>query len=290
MRWLHLTDIHMGRPGPTEQNVALGELLRALPAVLAGNPVDAILITGDIARAGDAAQYDEFTRSVLLPLRAMPECVTAQLIAVPGNHDLFHDDSSLPIAWDSLGSKRQSRFFEESSEGVRTRAMRAAHLRPSHGSRGRSPHDEYVRGARKAVTALTVPRFAGFGPWPVRKISKRPQRGLDSRSVAQRASWDLGTSGGGSPRGSTGSGEYHERGLPGSGRLARNACSSWAPSLTLTPRCPLDRAGYRADPPYQGRPDGDAFPDPVGAWRSQVTGSLRLAVAHPARPLPAPCK
>lgn len=55
MRWLHLTDIHMGRPGPTEQNVALGELLRALPAVLAGNPVDAIRVSAPGGRASRSA-------------------------------------------------------------------------------------------------------------------------------------------------------------------------------------------------------------------------------------------
>lgn len=126
MRWLHLTDIHMGRPGPTEQNVALGELLRALPAVLERHPVDAVLMTGDLAYSGDAAQYAEFARTVLVPLRAMSECAEAQFIAVPGNHDLFHDDGSLPVAWGNLGSKRQSKFFEESLDGLRTRVMRAA--------------------------------------------------------------------------------------------------------------------------------------------------------------------
>lgn len=116
----------MGRPGPTEQNVALGELLRALPSVLAGHSVDTILITGDIAYSGTQAQYAAFTTSVLEPLRGLGECAAAQIIAVPGNHDLCHGKSSLPVMWDSLGGNRQAEFFEESADGVETRRTRAA--------------------------------------------------------------------------------------------------------------------------------------------------------------------
>src|SRR5262245_20752963 len=126
MRWLHLTDIHIGRPGNTEQNVAIGELLRAVQTVLAGKPLDAIVITGDSANAGTASQYDEFGARLLSPLRALPECANATCIAVPGNHDLFHDESSLPLAWDSLGSSHQSLFFEESDQGAKTRTIGAA--------------------------------------------------------------------------------------------------------------------------------------------------------------------
>ncbi|MBF0127410.1 MAG: metallophosphoesterase, partial [Magnetococcales bacterium] len=92
IRWLHLSDMHMGCPGKTDRDHMLqvfsGHVSRF--ATQRGVP-DLILITGDIAWSGTEEQYREFDAFLLklnqwLGVEAgLPGPV---VVPVPGNHDL----------------------------------------------------------------------------------------------------------------------------------------------------------------------------------------------------------
>ena len=102
-RIAHLSDIHAvgepygfriesGRSGP-RGNVRLEKLLTCLDRVHADNPIDAVLITGDLTDAGRSAEWSE----LLDALRAHPRLLERILI-LPGNHDLNIVDRAIPPA------------------------------------------------------------------------------------------------------------------------------------------------------------------------------------------------
>lgn len=126
MRWLHLSDIHMGRGTPGDaQSVALSLLSESIQRAVAGNNVDAVLMTGDLAHSGQATEYDRLAQEVIHPLRKIPELGNAAMIAVPGNHDL-DCDAGCPLTWEDLGPSRQEAFFAETPKGQKLRSSRAA--------------------------------------------------------------------------------------------------------------------------------------------------------------------
>jgi Icc protein len=70
-----ISDIHIdGTARASERATRVMEYLRALP-----RPVDALLVTGDIADHGDPAEYEEAARILVAPFPVLP---------CPGNHDV----------------------------------------------------------------------------------------------------------------------------------------------------------------------------------------------------------
>ena len=106
-RWrvAHLSDLHVvgeryglriesGRSGP-RGNERLKEVLRELEAIHAKNPVDVILITGDMTDAGISSEWAEF-----LDLIALHPSLAQRLLLLPGNHDLNVVDRANPARLD----------------------------------------------------------------------------------------------------------------------------------------------------------------------------------------------
>ena len=102
-RWrvAHLSDIHVvgeqygfriesGRSGP-RGNGRLGRLLTRLAAIHAADPLDHILITGDMTDAGRASEWAEFLDAMALH----PE-LAARTVMLPGNHDVNIVDRANP--------------------------------------------------------------------------------------------------------------------------------------------------------------------------------------------------
>jgi hypothetical protein len=104
-RIAHLSDVHVvgerygfrlesGRSGP-RGNERLARLLAELETRHARDPLDAILITGDMTDAGTSAEWAEFSDAVLRHPRL------AQLtLMIPGNHDLNIVDRANPARLD----------------------------------------------------------------------------------------------------------------------------------------------------------------------------------------------
>lgn len=124
MRLLHLTDLHVGGKHSASQQSALASLVDAVAEATQGMRIDAVLIGGDVAFSGIAAQYSDFERHILTPLRALPAFQQARMIAVPGNHDIDCDHVD-PVQWTGIGSERRQHYFEETEHGARVRAPRA---------------------------------------------------------------------------------------------------------------------------------------------------------------------
>jgi predicted MPP superfamily phosphohydrolase len=100
-RIAHLSDIHVigerygfriecGRSGP-RGNVRLQQALAQLAEIHAANPLDAILVTGDMTDAGRSAEWAE-----LLDALARRPQFADRLLFLPGNHDLNVADRANP--------------------------------------------------------------------------------------------------------------------------------------------------------------------------------------------------
>jgi Calcineurin-like phosphoesterase len=104
-RIAHLSDVHVvgerygfrlesGRSGP-RGNERLGRLLAELETLHAREPLDAILITGDMTDAGTSAEWAEFSDAVLRHPR-----LAERMLMIPGNHDLNIVDRANPARLD----------------------------------------------------------------------------------------------------------------------------------------------------------------------------------------------
>ena len=104
-RVAHLSDIHVvgerfgfriegGRSGP-RGNERFKEALAALDAAHAHNPLDFIVITGDITDAGRSTEWAEFN-DALKPFPRLAEL----MVVLPGNHDLNVVDRANPARFD----------------------------------------------------------------------------------------------------------------------------------------------------------------------------------------------
>lgn len=127
VRWLHLTDLHVGKVNGSQTN-ALEALLSSLQSEVADQRFDMVLLTGDIAYSGSDAEYTEFEKTLLEPMRAMDAFHGAEFICVPGNHDLDCSEGT-PLNWDTLGKGRQEIFFDDSAQAKKIRAGRGAGFR-----------------------------------------------------------------------------------------------------------------------------------------------------------------
>jgi 3',5'-cyclic AMP phosphodiesterase CpdA len=140
-RVAHLSDIHVvgerygfrmesGRGGP-QGNGRLERLLARLAAIHASDPLDVVLITGDMTDAGLATEWAEFLDAV-----AKHPALLARMLVLPGNHDVNIVDRTNPARLD-LPFSAGKRFRQ-----VRTLSAMAA-----------------VQGTRVQVIADGPPRF-----------------------------------------------------------------------------------------------------------------------------------
>ena len=104
-RIAHLSDIHVvgerygfriesGRSGP-RGNERLARLLAELETLHASDPLDAILITGDMTDAGRSSEWAEFLDAVM-----RHPSLAGRMLMIPGNHDLNIVDRANPARLD----------------------------------------------------------------------------------------------------------------------------------------------------------------------------------------------
>lgn len=122
MHWLHLSDIHSGRPSEARTN-ALRQLVEAIDNNAQGS-LDFVILTGDLAYSGLPNEYADVLSELIDPLRNIQCTRDAEFIAVPGNHDL-DCDCAHPITWSGIGKQRQQKFWDTDEEGNSLRLARA---------------------------------------------------------------------------------------------------------------------------------------------------------------------
>jgi len=104
-RIAHLSDVHVvgerygfrlesGRSGP-RGNERLRRLLAQLEILHASNPLDAIVVSGDMTDAGRSSEWAEFLGAVLRHPR-----LAERMLIIPGNHDLNIVDRANPARLD----------------------------------------------------------------------------------------------------------------------------------------------------------------------------------------------
>ena len=104
-RIAHLSDVHVvgerygfriesGRSGP-RGNERLARLLAELETLHASDPLDAILITGDMTDAGRSSEWAEFLDAVM-----RHPALAGRTLMIPGNHDLNIVDRANPARLD----------------------------------------------------------------------------------------------------------------------------------------------------------------------------------------------
>jgi len=55
--------------------------------------IDYILLSGDIAQSGTSEEYEQFFNDILRPLLALDNLKEADLLVIPGNHDVNREQS-----------------------------------------------------------------------------------------------------------------------------------------------------------------------------------------------------
>jgi hypothetical protein len=116
-RIAHLSDLHTvgerygfriesGRSGP-RGNARLDRVLARLNEIHATEPLDVVLITGDLTDAGRSSEWAEF----LSALSAYPR-LAERVVALPGNHDVNVVDRASParMEWPASPTKRLRRL------------------------------------------------------------------------------------------------------------------------------------------------------------------------------------
>jgi 3',5'-cyclic AMP phosphodiesterase CpdA len=104
-RVAHLSDLHVvgegygfriesGRSGP-RGNERLDRVLARLAEIHAADPLDLVLVSGDMTDAGRSAEWAEFLDAI-----APYPALAARMIALPGNHDVNIVDRSNPARLD----------------------------------------------------------------------------------------------------------------------------------------------------------------------------------------------
>ena len=124
MRWLYLSDLHLGRPDQA-QTVAMREIVGAISDAIAQESLDFVLLAGDLAFSGQQDEYKSVISEVILPLRQLQATKNAKFVSIPGNHDI--DCSNiLPISWETIGQERQNTFWNSDDRSKSLRYNRSA--------------------------------------------------------------------------------------------------------------------------------------------------------------------
>jgi predicted MPP superfamily phosphohydrolase len=150
-RVVHLSDLHVvgeqygfriesGRGGP-RGNQRLDRVMARLAAIHAADPLDLVLVSGDMTDAGRATEWAEFLDAV-----ALHPALAARMIVLPGNHDLNIVDRANPARLDlpfSPGKRlRQMRTLSAIAavQGDRVHVVQAADQRGSTLNEALAPH------------------------------------------------------------------------------------------------------------------------------------------------------
>ncbi len=124
MRWLHLSDLHVGK-NDQAQAVAMKQLVKAIKEAASDKDLDLVLFTGDLAFSGVPDEYEVLKNEFLESLRSLSVIKKARIFSVPGNHDL-DCNCSHPLVWGSLGKARQDVFWNSDDQGRNVRSHRAS--------------------------------------------------------------------------------------------------------------------------------------------------------------------
>lgn len=89
IRWLHLSDFHVGKENYSQISMFGKILANVGDRVKKGMVPDLVFLTGDIANKGREEEYKEFEDNFLIPLcEILGDGWDEKIYSVPGNHDI----------------------------------------------------------------------------------------------------------------------------------------------------------------------------------------------------------
>lgn len=89
MRWLHISDLHVGKDDYGQRSLFRSIMDHVRSRVVAGIGPNVIFVSGDIANNGAVAQYQVFGNDFLMPLLdIVGDNNCDRVFVVPGNHDI----------------------------------------------------------------------------------------------------------------------------------------------------------------------------------------------------------
>ncbi len=92
IRWLHLSDFHVGMDDYAQRKLFQEILLHFKKNKEQNFISDLVFITGDVANKGESNEYETFVSDFLEPLKKLiGEDATEKIFFVPGNHDVLRD-------------------------------------------------------------------------------------------------------------------------------------------------------------------------------------------------------
>jgi 3',5'-cyclic AMP phosphodiesterase CpdA len=122
LRWLHLSDFHVGKDNYGQQKLFSHILQHVADKVQTGFTPDFVFITGDIANQGLETEYSCFASEFLAPLQSvLGTDIKNKIFMVPGNHDV---DRRKNRCFDKKGIlNNRSRFFDSDENGREDREI-----------------------------------------------------------------------------------------------------------------------------------------------------------------------
>jgi predicted MPP superfamily phosphohydrolase len=122
LRWLHLSDFHVGKDDYAQFRLFSQILQHVAKRVEDGFAPDLVFITGDIANRGLEEEYSHFITEFLDPLQGiLGTDVTQRVFMVPGNHDVNRKKNRYFDKRAIFGEG--TRFFDSNSSGCEDRGI-----------------------------------------------------------------------------------------------------------------------------------------------------------------------
>ncbi len=94
IRILHLSDFHFQEKTAWDSEPILEKLAQALRGVQGQQPVDVVVVTGDIAQSGKPVEYAIARQWFEQLLRILGDLPRERILFVPGNHDVNREKVS----------------------------------------------------------------------------------------------------------------------------------------------------------------------------------------------------
>lgn len=120
IRWLHLSDFHVGKDDYATRKMFDYILTHVRNRKLEGFVPDLLFITGDLANKGLASEYETFWLEFVSPLQdEIGDGISQRTFVVPGNHDV--DRSKFPAFSREEVAKPESHYLDPTEEGAKLR-------------------------------------------------------------------------------------------------------------------------------------------------------------------------
>lgn len=117
IRWLHLSDFHVGKDGYGQQRLFTYLLTHIRQRIQEGLIPDFVFITGDIANKGKESEYQDFNDGFLFPLiELLPAEISERIFMIPGNHDVNRLEARVAQTYDVL--LRVPEFLDPDERGL----------------------------------------------------------------------------------------------------------------------------------------------------------------------------